>query len=76
MSKTELYKRCTKCSGRKVIRGMGMVEKKCDECKGVGYLESDEIANKPSREKILKVEKTDKVIDLRKGKKHKAKKGD
>jgi phage FluMu protein Com len=37
--------RCEVCCGRKVINGLGGMEKKCHECKGVGHVEhiEDEI---------------------------------
>jgi len=35
--------RCPACGGTKKIRGMGLIEKKCEECKGIGWIEQDEV---------------------------------
>lgn len=32
------YKRCDGCNGRKVVIGLGMIEKDCPVCAGVGYV--------------------------------------
>ena len=32
-------KRCELCNGKKKIIGLGMIEKDCDECNGVGYVQ-------------------------------------
>jgi DnaJ-class molecular chaperone len=32
-------KLCEKCRGARVHMGMGMLEKKCEDCNGVGYVE-------------------------------------
>ena len=32
------FTRCTLCNGKKRIMGLGMIEKECPECKGVGYI--------------------------------------
>jgi len=54
--------RCNACNGRKVLVGLGMIEKKCENCKGIGWLESKEdepkeilkIKKKPGRKKKAK----------------------
>ncbi len=34
--------RCDLCRGKKRVIGLGMIEKKCQNCKGVGHLIKDE----------------------------------
>jgi phage FluMu protein Com len=34
--------RCPHCRGRKNILGFGMLEKKCPECNGIGWVEDKE----------------------------------
>lgn len=49
-----LRSRCKKCDGTKKIREMGNVYKQCPECKGVGYIDGEEIlqcAGKQSKKK-------------------------
>lgn len=36
-----MLKRCWACGGQKKVMGMGMIEKKCDACKGVGMIEEE-----------------------------------
>ncbi len=43
MNGAKLIQRCPTCGGTKRLRGMGMIEKDCYECKGVGYIESETI---------------------------------
>jgi hypothetical protein len=51
--------RCPKCRGKKIIHGMGMMEKTCDTCFGLGKLEIKDApipvetdANNDSRETL------------------------
>ncbi len=39
-------KRCPACQGTKRIRGMGMIERKCESCEGIGWIEENESDNK------------------------------
>jgi len=34
--------RCPACGGTKKIIGLGMVERKCDECNGVGFVDMED----------------------------------
>jgi len=38
--------RCINCEGRKMIIGMGNIEKKCEACDGVGYKEVAKVEQK------------------------------
>lgn len=35
--------RCPNCYGRKRILGLGMIEKECNECKGIGHVKKQEV---------------------------------
>lgn len=35
-------KRCGTCRGQKIVMGMGGLDHKCHDCKGIGYNEVDE----------------------------------
>lgn len=35
------FMRCTACMGKKIILGMGCIEKKCEPCLGVGYVKDE-----------------------------------
>lgn len=35
--------RCTTCQGAKIIKGLGMLEHKCEPCKGIGWIEQAEV---------------------------------
>lgn len=35
--------RCTRCNGRKIIIGLGMLEKQCPDCIGIGWLAKNTI---------------------------------
>lgn len=37
---------CPFCIGKGKYQGMGMIEKKCEHCKGVGYVEVEEALHK------------------------------
>lgn len=43
--------RCSYCEGRKKIIGLGMIEKKCEECNGIGYKEKPEKKSPKRRKK-------------------------
>lgn len=36
---------CTECKGRKKLNRLGYIEKNCETCKGIGYIEEIEISN-------------------------------
>lgn len=46
-------KRCFTCKGSKVVVGLGGLEKKCNECSGIGY---KEIADNKEVDDFLKQE--------------------
>jgi phage FluMu protein Com len=46
-------KRCTVCKGFKKIVGLGMVEKECSDCKGIGFIE---VKEEPIVDNILTIE--------------------
>lgn len=49
--------RCESCRGAKMIKGLGMIEKKCDSCNGIGWIEKkDEVIAKRNDENIKPVE--------------------
>jgi phage FluMu protein Com len=35
--------RCKTCQGAKIIKGLGMLEHKCEPCKGIGWISIDEV---------------------------------
>lgn len=37
-----IIKRCESCQGKKTIMGVGMIEKKCSTCSGIGWLSEGE----------------------------------
>lgn len=46
--------RCTQCSGRKIIRGVGGMRKECPTCKGIGFvkdIESKQASNEDMQQK-------------------------
>ncbi len=39
---------CGTCNGRKILRGLGNIEKKCEQCNGVGWVtKEDPIIEEP-----------------------------
>jgi hypothetical protein len=49
--------RCKCCNGQKIIMGMGMIEKKCFNCNGVGHVNKElntETIEKIDIEKVVK----------------------
>lgn len=52
-------KRCLLCNGTKRVRGLGMIEKECIECHGIGWVSKNPVDVKvKKRKKINKEEKT------------------
>lgn len=50
-----MLSRCGECGGRKQIIGLGCIYKNCPTCKGIGYVEIDEIkVNEPVATKTKK----------------------
>ena len=70
-----MLKRCECCKGRKEIIGLGLLMKKCTECKGVGWIEEadpeiviDAIANQ-----CISTDKVTTKIKKKRGRKPKIK---
>ena len=42
------------CGGRKRIMGLGMLEKECHECKGVGYVKEKLMADSEGKKQARK----------------------
>lgn len=59
------FQRCNCCFGQKFVMGLGMVEEKCKNCSGVGYIEyvPDEIAFLEEKEELRKEVKQEVVMD-------------
>jgi hypothetical protein len=60
--------RCPKCTGKKVIMGMGGILKNCPECKGIGHVKFDnevglvQIQDAPKMGKLTK-EQIQRAVD-------------
>lgn len=37
--------RCSNCSGRKILAGLGMMNVDCPACNGIGYIDKDSVKN-------------------------------
>jgi len=49
---------CKTCGGRKKIAGMGMIDRECDECKGIGWFDVEcDAEKKPKSEVIVTIKK-------------------
>jgi hypothetical protein len=35
-----MHMKCNVCKGQKTVKGLGSIEHKCNECKGIGYTEA------------------------------------
>ncbi len=50
--------RCSMCLGKKHVMSMGLIEKQCPECKGLGFLDHDAIyIEKKVEEKLEQLNK-------------------
>jgi hypothetical protein len=49
---SDKVKRCHLCNGSKIIRGLGMMEKECTECFGIGWVSNESVDVKKSDENL------------------------
>jgi len=70
MSTNEDLMRCHRCNGRKTILGLGMIEKQCHECFGIGWVAKNSVEIKKAITNELPIP-TNSVVKKKPGRKPK-----
>jgi hypothetical protein len=65
MSDSTLHK-CPVCNGKKIIMGVGHMERKCDTCKGIGWIDVPKVLQEIPQQKNYASKELEKVIAQKK----------